>query len=92
MKQLTIRKKRLLEWYFESGQDSENEELKLNLADIIVSQLFGLGKAVFTVEDIFEMCNKDAIRAYFTEEFAYQTDDYDVELSDLEFEYKIDLI
>jgi hypothetical protein len=38
------------------------------------------------------MCNKDAIRAYFTEEFAYQTDDYDVELSDLEFEYKIDLI
>jgi hypothetical protein len=92
MKQLTIRKQRLLEWYFESGQDSENEELRLNLADIIVSQLFASGKAVFTVEDIFEMCNKDAIRAYFTEEFAYQTDDYDVELSDLEFEYKIDLI
>jgi hypothetical protein len=92
MKQLTIRKERLLEWYFESGQDSENEELKLNLADIIINQLFESGKAVFSVEDIFEMCNKDAIRAYFTEEFAYQTDDYDTELSDLEFEYKIDLV
>ena len=92
MKQLTIKKQRFLEWYFESGQNSENEELKLHLADIIINLLFESGKVVFTVEELFEMCNKEAIRAYFTEEFAYQTDEYDVELSDLGFEYKIDLI
>ena len=86
---LTITKKRFLEWYFESGQDQENEELKLDLANYIIGQMYKFGIGSMSVEEIFNKCNKEAIRVSFTEQGT--EDDYDTELSDLD-SFDIELI
>lgn len=81
---LTIKKKDFLDWYFDYGQDTENENLRLSLSEEIIAQMYEKGKGCCSVEELFDECNQYAIRAYFTQEFYMQTDEYDVELSDLE--------
>jgi len=92
MKTLTITKQRFLDWYYEQVYTEESEQLRLNLAEQVLKEFYEKGKTDLTVKDIFEKCNQDAIRAYFTEEYNYQTDEYDVELSDLGFEYNLILL
>lgn len=88
MKKLTITKQRFLEWYFESGQDTENKELREDLAKYIIKQLFKTGLGTVSVEDLFDRCNQKAIRLSFTEQGT--EDDYDTELGDLgEFEIQL---
>lgn len=91
-KKLTITRERFLEWYYGYGQDQENTELQNDLAKSIIHQMYTVGFGSMSVQEIFDGCNQDSIRAYFTQEFDGQTDDYDIELSDLPFSYKLKLI
>jgi hypothetical protein len=91
-KHLTITKGRFLDWYFNYGQDQENKELRVDLANSIIDQMYKVGFGSFSVAELFDNCNQEAIRAYFTEEYDYQTDEFDIELQDLGFEYTITLI
>lgn len=86
--ELTITKTKFLEWYFESGQDQENEEIKTTLINEVINQLFKTGLAVISAHDLFDDCNQDAIRLSYTEQG--NESDYDTELSDLD-NYTIEL-
>ena len=92
MKQLTITKERFLDWYFDYGQDQENLELRTNLANSIIHQMYSVGHGSMSVNELFDTCDQDSIRAYFTQEYDMQTDEYDIELSDLNTPYTITLI
>ena len=89
---LTITKGRFLDWYFNSGQDQEMKESKMDLAKSIIHQMYSVGHGSMSVEEIFDGCNQDAIRIGFTEEYDEQRDEYEVELSDLGIPYTITLI
>lgn len=84
-----ITKSRFIEWYYESGQDQEIEDLKSDLVNIVIAQLSTNGKAEITVEQLFEDCNKESIKLSYLEEFDL---DEDRELSELEEEYEVELI
>jgi len=86
---LRITKVRFLTFYFEYGQDSENEEIRLNLANRVINSLFKDGTSVVTVLDIFNECNHDAIRCGYIEGF--DVDD-ERELGQLEYDYELELI
>ena len=88
MEKLTITKKRFLEWYYQSGQDQENTDLKIDLANSIINQMFKTGVGSISVQELFDGCSEDAIRLSFTEQGT--EDDYDIELGDLgEFEIQL---
>ncbi|MEN8965973.1 MAG: hypothetical protein ABF250_08305 [Polaribacter sp.] len=89
---LTIEKRRFIAWYFNYGQDQENNKLRLDLAESIIHQLLSTGLGSISAQELFDNCNQDSIRAFYTEEYDGLTDDYDVELSDLPFKYEIKLI
>lgn len=81
-KKFTITPINFLEWYYEDGQDSENKELKEDLAEMVISHWKrGL---LPTVADIFENANLSAIKCEFFKEFDMDVDPtyQDVELSD----------
>ena len=92
MLELTIKKDRFLDWYFDYGQDQEQEELRIGLANSIIDQMYKVGFGSFSVQELFDNCNQDSIRAYFTCQYDMLTDDYDIELSDLKVDYSITLI
>lgn len=92
MLELTIKKDRFLDWYFDYGQDQEQEELRIGLANSIIDQMYKVGFGSFSVQELFDNCNQDSIRAYFTCQYDMLTDDYDIELSDLKLDYSITLI
>ena len=92
MKKLTITKERFLDWYFESGQDSENASIKDDLATRLIKGLQADNSFTITTQDIFDECNHEAIRCYFLEEYADDTENYDIEVSDLNVEFEISLI
>lgn len=87
---LTITEGRFLEYYFEYGQDSELQELKLYLAEQAISGLYDSGQYCISVQQIFDWCNKDAIRAYFTEQLD-DPEEFDLELGQLKFGYTLRL-
>lgn len=88
--ELTITKGRFLEWYFEYGQDSVNERLRLDLADRIINQLFVTGVGTISVEELFLECYEDAIRFSFTEQC--KDEDNDDEIGDLFKTFNIKLV
>ena len=92
IKQLTITKGRFLDWYFDYGQDQEMKESKMDLAKSIINQMYRVGSGSMSVEELFDECSQESIRAYFTQEYDMQTDEYDIELSDLGIPYTITLI
>ena len=92
MKELTIKEKKFLDWYFAYGQDQEQTELKINLADMIIGQMYEYGFGIISVKNLFDNCNQESIRVYFTCQYEMMTDDYDIELSDLNEDYTITLI
>lgn len=92
MKNLTITKGRFLDWYFEQVYTEESTQLRLDLAESIIDQMYKVGFGSFSVAELFDNCNQESIRAYFTQEYDMQTDEFDIELSDLGFEYTITLI
>jgi len=92
MIQLTIKREKFLYWYFDYGQDTENNEIKVELTEKIIKQMYEAGFGCWSVQEIFDNCNKDAIRLYFTCQFESMTDTHDIELSDLKEDYKIKLI
>ena len=81
MKIYTIQKTRFLEWYFESGQDQENEEIRKELGEKVVNSLFREGFSHIITRDIFDICNQEAIKTHFLEEF---DEDSEKELGDLD--------
>jgi len=91
MRKLTTTKGSFLDWYFNSGQDQEMEELRKHLADSIIHQMYSVGHGSMSVEELFDRCNQDAIKIGFTEQYNEETDDYDIELSDLSTPYEIEL-
>lgn len=91
MKKLTIKKEKFLDWYF-NGQDQEEIELRIDLANSIIDQMYKVGFSSFSVQELFDNCNKDSIRVYFTCQYYMMTDDFDIELSDLNENYSITLV
>ncbi|MDC7249493.1 MAG: hypothetical protein PQJ49_06230 [Sphaerochaetaceae bacterium] len=90
--ELTITKGRFLDWYFDYGQDQENKQLRVELAESIIDQMYKVGFGSMSVQELFDNCNQDAIRAYYLQEYDMLTDTFDIELSDLGFEYCLTLI
>ena len=89
MNKLTITPERFLDWYYDYGQDSENNELREDLAKCIISQMRTTGFGSMSVNELFDNCNHDSIRYCFTRECQDENDDR--ELSELE-NYSIDLV
>lgn len=79
----TISKENFLNWYYEDNMD-ETRELKEDLADTVIDQLYKTGKACITIEELFDECNTEAIRVCYIEGFNYVGNDEDREFSDLE--------
>lgn len=79
-----------LEWYYNYGQDQENTELRMKLAETMLDQLFKTGQASITAQEIFDGCNQEAIRVNYLEEF--KNTDIDQELSDVLVNYEVKLI
>jgi hypothetical protein len=91
-KKLTITKQRFLDWYFDYGQDQENAQLRVDLATSIIDQMYKVGFGSYSVQELFDNCNQESIRAYFTVEYDMQTETHDDELSDLKLSYELTLI
>ena len=96
MKNLKITKDRFLDFFYNSGQDQEMEELKNDLAQKVINGLYS-NKGTFTiaVEDIFNECNQDSIRLSFCDGYSEDEcgeDNYDIELGDIEEGYTIKLV
>ena len=87
MKVYTITERKLLEWYFDSGEEST--DIILNLADRMVDSLKNKNKFKITTKDIFNECHHGDIELGYLEEFS---DDDDRELDDLDHEWKLKLI
>ena len=85
-----ITKYNFLQWYFEDGQDSENAQLKQDLAESIIQVLVALNTAVVTTNDIFKHCNQGGIAISYLEEF--KDSDIHTELADYEPNYELILI
>ena len=89
MKTYLISKVNFLEWYFKSGQDSENEWIKEDLMKRLVNSLFDKNKFQITTRDIFNECNKNAIRLEFIDGFNIDYNEEGEELGDLKHEWKL---
>lgn len=89
MNKLTITTYRFLDWYFESGCDTEIVETKFDLAQKVIEKMYNVGQATISVQELFDECDKDTITLNFTEQGSES--DYDVELQGLG-EYEIKLI
>lgn len=90
MIKLTIKKSRFLDWYFDYGQDQENQELRVELANSIIDQMYKTGFGSCSVQELFDNSNHDSIRYCFTEEC--KDEDNDMELQDLFKEFEVTLI
>jgi hypothetical protein len=90
MKTFTITKKNFLEWYFNTGADGDQKDMRTNLGKEAVKSLFKRGWYSISVDTIF---NNDAehecIPLMYLEEFP---DDADDELADLDYEWEVKLI
>ena len=74
---LTIKKGYFLEWYFNTGQDTEKTIMRLELANDIINKLFEIDKVTTSIDDIFEFANKDAIPLNYCEEYLSEdTEEY----------------
>lgn len=92
MKVYHITKNKFLQWYFESGQDSEIQHLKEELAEKVLEMLFKNNTATITAEDIFENVNIESIKIGYLVEFE-DVEDAEGELSDVaEGEFDVMLI
>jgi hypothetical protein len=69
MKTFHITKNNFLKWYFEDGQDSENEQTKEDLAELVIKKLFESDTCVIATQSIFNECNQSAIGIGYLEEF-----------------------
>jgi hypothetical protein len=85
-----ITKYNFLQWYFEDGQDSENAQIKQDLAESIIQVLVALNTAVVTTNDIIKHCNQGGIAISYLEEF--KDSDIHTELADYEPNYELILI
>ena len=90
MEKFQITKSNFLKWYFEDGQDSENEQIKKDLAESVILVLSALNTCVITTDDIFKHSNKSAIPISCLEEF--KDSDIHTELGDYEPNYELILI
>lgn len=68
-KNYTITASNFASWYFDYGQDTENEFIREELANKVINDLEGSGRSIVTAKELFDQCNKGAIRIYFLEEF-----------------------
>lgn len=84
VREYTITKADFLEWYFEDGEyTEENETLKRELADKAIKGLIETGTSTITVEDVFKEANTDAIRLSYLSQFATTEENYDIEFGEL---------
>ena len=90
LKAYYITKTNFLKWYFEDGQDSENEQIKEDIADLVIKNLFASDTSVITTLSIFNECNQGGIPISYLEGFG----DLDIhtELYDYEPNYELILI
>lgn len=91
-REFTIRKQRFLDWFYADEFNSEIEEIKKLLAERVIDSLYKGDNFTLTTEDVFNESNTDAIKLYYLEEFAYSTDEHDIELKDFTNNYTLKLI
>ena len=90
MNNLTITKGNFIEWYFNTGQDTEKVCLRLELANDIINNLFVQDKVSTSLIDIFEYTNKDAIPLSYCQQ--YYNEDTDECIGSLDNNYTLTLI
>jgi hypothetical protein len=90
MKTYSIKKLDFLNWYFEDGQDSENAQIRKDIGEKVVENLFMVDICVITTRSIFTECNHDAIPLRYLQEF--RDSENDTELGDLGEQYELKLI
>lgn len=87
-----ITSKRLLDWYFEEEGTTESREIKEDIADFIIAQLFKKHEGTYTTKDVFEKCNHGSIRLSFLEGFEVNDENYNIQLKDLNHKFEVLLI
>lgn len=96
MKTYTITKQNFLNYYFNGGDNDEQEELRINLAEVVIRTLFDGETFNYSIEDTFDECEKSCIPLHLLEEFekaGYITLEEDYrEVGDLEGIFNIELI
>lgn len=84
-----IRRESFLAWYFDYQYSEESEEILRDLSKKMVFGLITENKFTITTEEVFKLCNHDAIPLRVVEEF--DQEDYR-HLEDLNEEYTLQLI
>jgi len=74
-KTFTVKKKAFLNWYYNSGADQDQEQMRTDLGDSIIEQLIEYGKVTTTAEEIFDECEISCMPCYLLEEFDNDYDD-----------------
>lgn len=89
MKTYTITKQNFLEWFFNTGDDKNQEEARTDLGKRAIERLFSGEDFFYSVEDAFNECEISCIPLAYLEEF---DDKNDLEVGDLDYKCEVTLI
>jgi len=91
----TITQANFLEWYFNTGEDGSQKDMRTNLGKKAIDCLFEGKVFTFSVFDAFDECEKGCIPIKYLEEFGKDEklgNDDTLEVMDLPFECEISLL
>jgi hypothetical protein len=95
MKNYTITQANFLEWYFNTGEDGDQKDMRTNLGEKAIDFLFSGKEFTFSVYDAFNECEQGCIPIKYLEEFGKDEqlgNDNTIEVMDLTFECEISLL
>ena len=81
---ITIKKSKFIDYYFNTGSDQEQEASLLSLGELALDEMKDGKDATISIEGIWDGCNQDIIPARFFEEM---TDDNDDEIGEYLTDY-----
>ena len=88
---LKIKSQEFIDWYFNSGYDTEQQDIKMSFGTEIAEALFLDGKYTITSREILHRVNTDVIPVNLVKGF--EDSDPDLEIGDLDIgDYEIQLI
>ena len=89
MKHFKVKQSNFLDWYYNTGADQDQEQMRKDLGESIIAQLIENGAVKITAKDIWMECEKECMPIRICEG---QDEDDDRELGELGEKYKITMI
>jgi hypothetical protein len=89
MKTYTITKQNFLLWFFNTGDDKSQKEMRTDLGKKAIEKLLNGETFTYSVEDAFNECETSCIPLMYLEEFH---EGEEIEIGDLEYECEVTLI